>query len=225
MDESNWPHAGQHLIATGEDPLRSAILKNSAEGPSGARRRHYELVSGYEEAAERQYASMTAGHELDTGVFPLVTLWRQALELRMKWVLAESQQLHDLAINVPSDHNLAKLWNSLRPLLQRTSPDENPEHVKTVGRMINELHTIDASATEFRYATRRDGSAALSGVESIDLPTLHSGMAALVAFFSAASDQADHLLDAKRDSQQAMVDEEQYLQAELEQYWRDQSDF
>jgi hypothetical protein len=196
--EMPWPRTGQHLIRQGQDPATSAILNDWA-GSTDRRHRHYRLVSGYEEAAERQYNAMTSGHDLDTGVFPLVTMWRQALELRMKWVLRELQQLHDLAVDVPTHHNLAKMWNTLRPLLHQTSPQEPPEQIKSVGRMIGELHAIDASATEFRYATRPDGTPTLDGVESLDLPALQAGMAALVAFFAAASDQADHLLELKDD--------------------------
>ena len=210
MDEHpmRWPRPGQHLIQQGQNLMTSAVL-DDWPGTTGDRARYYKLVSGFEEAAERQYLAMTTGrnHDLDVGVFPLVTLWRQAVELRMKWLLGELQQLHGLPHNVPHHHKIHDLWQVTLPLLQDASPDGPPEAAQTVEAMLNELHAIDASATQFRSPTHRDGRRALEGIKRLDLYTLHEGMATLGASFSSASDHVNHELGLRADLQRHKRDD------------------
>jgi hypothetical protein len=122
--------------------------------------------------------------------FAFAACWRHCIEVQLKSLLADLRRLFDVCAGAPRHHDVLQLWNEARPLLVRAHPDEERRDRSVVGRLLYQLADLDPLGEDFRYARRKDGSASLVGVDSIDI----AGMLAMSTYVDAALDMtADDL--------------------------------
>ena len=119
---------------------------------------HYQ--KGYRRAAEAVVASTTDDRpqDLDELIYPVVFLYRHLLELDLKELVAYGSDTIET-------HDLAGLWRSARSILER-EVNIPAERIDAVASRIMELHDLDARATAFRYAYKREelgGGRSVSG--------------------------------------------------------------
>lgn len=94
---------------------------------------------------------------LDLLVFPVVYLYRQYIELRLKQLIGVTCGLS------PKDrrtHDLTRLWRHVRPELERRFPDSLNEFDE-VERKIDDFGRVDRTSATFRYPEDRDGQPTL----------------------------------------------------------------
>lgn len=99
--------------------------------------------------------------ERDVLVFPIVFLYRQYLELRMKDTVVYGNDFLRVSESFPDGHRLDELWRRCRAVLGKVVPSESREDLDQVGRYILEFSEKDLNSQAFRYPTDRQGEPAL----------------------------------------------------------------
>lgn len=93
----------------------------------------------------------TKGVDQDFLIYPIVFVYRQYLELRLKELLRSSSTLFDESFEKKRDHKLLELWRRTRPLLERVWPESSNGWYEQIGYRITELATVDPDSMSTRY--------------------------------------------------------------------------
>lgn len=111
-------------------------------------------------------------------VYPIVYLYRHHIELTLKSIIQVASFLTDYTLTEKDSdtlgrHDLAKLWNLARPLLNPVcelggSPTLPPDDLDGIDSYILQLHTHDPDGQRFRYALTK--SKGLKGKRISSLP-------------------------------------------------------
>jgi hypothetical protein len=170
-------------------------------GPHG---RWQVFAYGYILAANTVVEQALAKGGADALVYPAVFLYRQYIEITLKSFLG---QIHGEGGNTKprkANHDLVKLWTSLRGALDEDLHSNLPtESVEATERLIKEIHKHDPDSTSFRYGEDKMGRKRLSRLHSVDLRNLRDVMSRIHNFF---------------DELQQEVDDENEYQMDLDQY-------
>lgn len=115
-------------------------------------------IMGYRRAAEILATAMLADsrniRDLDTVIFPFVACWRHYVELQLKSLITQCQELLGLPITRRGGHNIEQLWSELRSLLVQAYPGEEKRDLSIVGRLLKQFAQMDPDNQDFRYAER-----------------------------------------------------------------------
>ena len=130
-------------------------------------------IVGYKEAADRLVQSITEDH-FDPLVYPILFLYRQYLELSLKYLLrlmrhlqqvqGESipQEVTDADKKLLETHNLDKLWKEVRSIMEALWGETEDMAVNVdVGARIREFSLIDHNSQSFRYPESKGGKSTL----------------------------------------------------------------
>ncbi len=131
-------------------------------------------AEGYKKAGDHlvQYV-VDSNCDQDFLIYPVVFLYRQYLELRLKELLLVSSKLYDQEVNVPKDHDLLSLWRRVRPNIEKTFPDSQKEgYYERIEDRIKELCGVDLGSYAFRYPEDTKGRPTLAGIDRINLKWL-----------------------------------------------------
>lgn len=146
---------------------------------------------------------LTEGIHHDLFVHPLVFLYRQAIELDLKHLIAQGGPLAGRPPGFPHGHGLMPLWEECRSIILRLDPTAKAEAQK-VGTIIAEFAGVDPKGEAFRYPVNKDGQPSLPGqLRLIDLRNVATVMEGVQNFL----DGAGFMLQAQRE-----------FRAEMEQY-------
>ena len=99
----------------------------------------------------------------------------------------------DRVREVLADHNLHKLWNRARYVIEWLWPDEDPAPIVATEKIILEFHKIDPSGQVFRYAyDQRDRSRCHINTipKRVDLANLREVADGVIIFFGMCFFQA-----------------------------------
>jgi len=105
----------------------------------------------FKKSADLVYAEYKKSHH-DPYWFPAVYLYRQWIELALKSLWVEVNNLDDTIGSVPQIHGLSDLWNPIRSWLdshELISIDD--DFLPNAERIFVELEKIDPAGTAFRY--------------------------------------------------------------------------
>ena len=94
---------------------------------------------------------------LDLLVFPIVFLYRQYLELRLKELIEITTGLNS---EDRREHHLARLWRRVRPALEGAFP-ENSDDFDAAEKMVKDFQEADAGSFTFRYPEDKAGEPTL----------------------------------------------------------------
>ena len=109
------------------------------------------MSTAYADAADHLVAT-AAGVPRDLLVYPIVFLYRHAIELSLKELIRAALKFHDDGGGeVPHHHDLAKLWRRASALMTTIAPEKSEGGRDEVGKIIMELHELDERGTSFRY--------------------------------------------------------------------------
>jgi hypothetical protein len=187
--ELPWPKPGSSIFAVRRNGHGCACLR-------WAQGQWFGYEEGYRRAAHLLYeriASTRTG--MDTLVFPLVYLWRHAIELQLKKVIVNGARLRDLELKTPKTHDLVRLWELARPELLALGGAEPPE-AAVVELLLQELQQLDPEATGFRYPEDRDGRPNLASPPALlDLDNVHDVLTDVHTFLECANAEIDHRLE------------------------------
>jgi hypothetical protein len=113
------------------------------------------------------------GSMQDWLVFPILTVYRQSVELGIKCLIRECTACREPRLlwdqrnpnqkhSPQNGHDLRQLWGEALAMIGALSPPiEIDEAIENTGRLIGELADLDSRGTAFRYPTTREGSASL----------------------------------------------------------------
>lgn len=112
-------------------------------------------------------ADLLVQHVLDTHrdqdflIYPIIFLYRQFIELRLKELIKDGSRLLDRPKGIPMHHNILNLWNDCRIFLEEVWPDGDSEELDSVECCIKEFAEIDPKSMAFRYPIDKDGTPSL----------------------------------------------------------------
>lgn len=109
-------------------------------------------IVGYKEAADSLVETIACRKgTADTLIFPIVFLYRQYIELRLKSLLQDGRRLLDCEHKEKSEHRLSELLPHVRDILVELWPDGDIEQIKAVDSLIEQFEQVDPRSTSFRY--------------------------------------------------------------------------
>lgn len=161
----------------------------------------------------------TRGDE-DRVAFAVLTLWRHYLELKIKALIPDLQELPGGPTDpVPVSHDLAHLWSVAEPVLKHMAGQAGPD-LLAVREIVKEFHRADPTGQHFRYPFTTTGTSTVpKSLENLDLLHLDETMQAVANFFDACETMAfeeGQLLQEMR-AEAAQIEAE--MRAELAEYY------
>ncbi len=192
LSERPWPDETTSVFCAGDPSRDLAWIPQTAS-------QWHRYADGYKEAADRLYQSWCQISSDDL-VFPLVFLYRQYIELRLKELLQSVANLLDLPKNWECSHNMEDLWRRLRSRLQSASPEQPERDFDNAERLILELQARDPISMGFRYPEDKHGKRHLEDMQHLDVVNFFTAMQQLSAFLDGASMAISVWLDHKRNA-------------------------
>ena len=127
-------------------------------------------IAGYKEAADLLVESIAKRKgTADSLIFPIVFLYRQYIELRLKSLLQDGKRLLDKEYRGEPEHSLGELWKQVKILLEEIFPDAEPEIDQAIESLILQFEKVDPRSTSFRYPKDLKGNNSLQ----IDTPRVN----------------------------------------------------
>jgi hypothetical protein len=115
-------------------------------------------------------------NSLDTLIYPICSLYRQYIELRLKEIIRDGYIVFKINRGVPKHHKLFELWKEVKGIASRLWPDESGNVLENLEHLIEEFDTVDFDSQDFRYPTKKDGSRTLTGITHINVRNLRDVM-------------------------------------------------
>lgn len=195
------PGQGDKLFVRGSDRRSTAWLSHQRMWDAYA--------MGYKLAADllAQHVADNIVHRNLLG-FPVLFLYRQYLELRIKELGVAAAQFLGRSYDVPTHHDLPTLWQGVRPILDTVFP-ESAGHLEAVEHRISEFSGVDPRSYVFRYPVDTRGKPTLPvapayievnsqdwpvsppaqpGLKQVDVAHLRQIMAGIAAVLDGCSD-------------------------------------
>lgn len=184
LEPIQWPSdfAGQKLFIQGEDWQYNAMLNWS-------RFRADLYAFAYKDAADGLVEAMANRKvPLDSGIYPLLFLYRHSLELLFKLMLGMARDLTDREPKNYDKHSLKTLWSELRHLLTELGLDQSNTDAIAVHEFILQLDEVDPDSMAFRYATTRGGKDHLPDITHINIRHLRDVLDSVFVWLRGAYD-------------------------------------
>jgi hypothetical protein len=161
-DTSSWPEQGDRLFIADHDWWNNACMNKR-------RADWYPYIEGYRRAADLLAEHIISRSErgIDCLVYPIVFLYRQHLELRLKAIILEGNQLLDRECALPITYNILLLWSQCKSLVKEIWPEGNDEELEAVHSCMEEFHDIDKNSISFRYPVDKDENPSLANVPDL----------------------------------------------------------
>ena len=194
----SWPKKGEQLFRSNIDWWHNACL-NYCPDP-------YDMYAlGYKRAGDflAQHVMKTRRYQ-DVLVYPLVFLYRQYLELRLKELIKAGSLLIDKPQRFPKHHRIDRLWNQCRRILEEAYPEDCSEDFNAAEGYIKQFSEKDPISIAFRYPTDKKGKKSLPGVTHINLRSFSEIMDNLASLLEAASTGISYYLDLKWDMESSI---------------------
>jgi hypothetical protein len=155
---------------------------------------------GYKKAADllvqRLAENKHARSDLDTLVYPILFLYRQYLELRLKQLIIKLQRFLGDKSEVQITHRIEKLWKTLKALMERANQEiGNEEDLSQlfvqIEEYINIYSRLDPTSEAFRYPVTKDNAPSLPNESHISVGQLSFIINELSLVLDGASIQID----------------------------------
>lgn len=170
-----WPRKGDKLFKVDDDWWHNACLNYLPDNWNS-------YAEGYKRAGDLLVEHIKAERmEQDMLVYPIVFLYRQYIELRLKKLIRDGNQLLDIPEEFPKHHEIDKLWRQCRRILEKVWPDGSAEELDVVEKCIYEFSQCDPTSMAFRYPTDKDGTLLLTDLKHINLRNLSEVMARIAS--------------------------------------------
>lgn len=134
------------LLERGSHPSRDVYVHNRGDA-------WWLYADGYRLAADRLIAdveSLTLGQR-NALLYPILFLYRQHLELMLKYIILVGQRLRHEAARPPLHHRLRELWGEGKRVLRERSIPLTSGDLGRAEEAIAELGGLDPSSDLFRY--------------------------------------------------------------------------
>lgn len=193
-----WPSTRRSLRGEGSDWRQTASLGWNRGG-------WYPRIRGFRIAAELLAAHVSEHRrEQDGLIFPFLYNWRQHIELALKQLIVETEQLLDLQRDLPKGHNLRSLWARWRSGLVQGGHGSVGE-LDNVEALISELHALDPYGDAFRYPLSLDGLPTLKAVDRLSFDRISEAVVPVANFLEAAAMAISVELETKQDFERQLT--------------------
>ena len=133
-------------------------------------------AEGYRRAGEivTHWLADNEAQGLDFLVYPLVFLFRHALELQLKSAIRWGRfALHKSERGFPTHHRIADLWHMCRPLVEEYWANSSDDLLNEVEITLKEFQQHDPSGQDFRYSRRTDGTKTTPELSHINMEAFY----------------------------------------------------
>jgi hypothetical protein len=199
---TSWPQKNAKLFIGAGPPKNFSRI-----GWGDASHQYVLYKTGYKTSADTlvDYLLVSKSVEkLDTFIFSILFLYRQFVELELKWIILRRSDVdRSKKIAILHDkkaHNLRWLWRKARPVIEKDATLDEQKDVSIVEDYIEQFHVLDETSFSFRYPITKDLDGILNKERRINLPNLRQRMDELYHFFMGL----DAKLSSTRDNGQDM---------------------
>ena len=159
------------------------------------------MSGGYQTAADILVKrALEDAAELDTLIYPILFLYRHALELNLKYVINVYGPHVDID-PIWYTHDFRVLWPRFLDVLKGFGTDDPDQADQVVGGVIAQFGNVDPGSFSHRYPADRWGNPIPLAKDRINLKTLKDVMDGVFGYFPGkwglASSIADHLRDVR----------------------------
>lgn len=177
-----WPRQGDVLFKWDEDVWHNACLNWFHDSLSA-------YAIGYQDAAEILIRHvLTTRQYKDFLIYPVVFIYRQYVELRLKEIVTVGRRLLSLPEGRPTGHDIEKLWSEARSVIEQVWPDGPEVDLNSAEDYVKQFVAVDPSSTAFRYPTDLNGNASVPGITHINIRNFGETMKRLGNLLDGASD-------------------------------------
>jgi hypothetical protein len=152
-------------------------------------------AEGYKEGAKALIVESLSKQGMnDILVYPIVYLYRQYVELRLKEVIMTTRYCNGDQKDFPAIHNISQLWAELKKEYVELGESATSDDFENANRVINEFSKIDPMSVAFRYPVDKEGNDSLK-LTHLNIRNFGEVMDRLARFLDAISDHAAHYED------------------------------
>jgi hypothetical protein len=142
-----WPKKGDRLLRKTNDRNTGVGFSNDAVS------RHVHIWDGYMSAGEALVEDCRRNpQERHFLVYPILFVYRHAIELAMKWIL---MMYGGYSANDIAHHDLRQLRKLCREVIDAADCSDGSS-TDTVEKIIKNMHDLDKSALAFRYGANKN---------------------------------------------------------------------
>ena len=130
-------------------------------------------AEGYKNAADLIVINAAQKRaNIDSLAYPVVFLYRQYLELRIKEFLIVSSGLLGKTFKLKKTHDLITLCLELRPKIELVWSQQSSAYLDDIENRLKELCKVDPRSDAFRYPVDNNNIPSLDGIDYINLKHL-----------------------------------------------------
>jgi hypothetical protein len=180
---SLWPRNGDALVtAQGEEKFLAHTVFCDWET----------YVFSYRQAADALIGRVDADPEWrNFMVMPIVCLYRHYLELRLKSLVWDGEDIDGIKRTEFRNHQLVPLWNRVRSKIEKDEPSCPSADLDAVENVIKQFEDLDENSQAARYPTDRSGNQSKVLAKEINLKTFWETVTGIANFLERCSDQYD----------------------------------
>lgn len=116
-------------------------------------------ADGYKKAGDILVENIVAGAYSDdrnTLIYPIVFLYRHCIELYLKSIIYEGNQLlFGKPVAWREHHDINKLWIECRTVLENLWPEASREPLENIDTCLKEFFEVDPNSFSFRYHVKK----------------------------------------------------------------------
>ena len=105
----------------------------------------HDLIHGYHLAIETLSVELSPA-----AASPYLFLCRHVVELQLKAIIMLGQEVLELTSDLPSHHDLQRLWTSAYPMAKNFVSNRDPS-IDTARQLVDDYHAADPHSVNFRY--------------------------------------------------------------------------
>jgi hypothetical protein len=191
-----WPVKGAKVFVDGGEYYEFAHL-----GWGTIATEFHGYMDAYREAADAPLRNPLGTRDisvLDTHVYPILFLYRQHIELALKWLyLLSSKDGREVKSRFlkTASHDLMEVWEKVKPLLLKTTSQTDSERVEAADGYLRQLHEFDTSSFTFRYPITKTLARMTTQERRLNLRVVGERMEELNTFLDAAIDHLTSVQD------------------------------
>jgi hypothetical protein len=188
MAQLDWPSIADTLWRSGEDLENEALFSAPLHG-------FCFYADSYKEAADLVVEAVESGEaKPDRVCYAVLYLYHHCLELTLKGIILLQCQYEGTERTYgKSEHNIEKLWDLCRPILEEAFPGGEKQETDAVERCIRQFASVDRSGELVRYPVTQGGNLSFQNAMQLNLRNLREVMTRIVTFLSASYDALDDL--------------------------------
>jgi hypothetical protein len=136
--------------------------------------------------------SLRSGFDRDSLVYPIIFMYRQFVELKLKYLIFTFGRRVGVRANWKS-HDIALLWSEFIKVLAGYGVQDPENTDSVVSAIVAEFAKVDPKSCSYRYPVDIHGQEIALGIEVLDLGALKDVMKGVEGYFTGCDGYLDHL--------------------------------